>query len=245
MTVTPSHGAGGEIESDDGVRFHGARTGVAVRERAHGGYVGSEDKAQAVDAVDADVADGSAGRERGIVDPGAWAAFGRIGKLGVCELWLADAAFGDPPSHDVEATVVAHVLGHTEGDAGGVGCGEHLLDLAGVQGQRLFAQDGFAVFCGEQDMGKVKRVRGDDEDGVDFRRGAEGFGSVEDERDGELAGTGLGLGGIATPQTDELRVLRLEKALHEPLGGVMSKAEDAVSGHKLLRAAPELLGDAY
>ena len=88
------------------------------------------------------------------------------------ELRLADAAFGDPLADDIKAAVVAHILGHAEDNVGGLRRGQHLLDFTRIQGQWLFAQDGFAVFCREQDMGKMQRVGRDDEDGVDLRRSA-------------------------------------------------------------------------
>ena len=127
----------------------------------------SEDVAEGVDAVDADIGDGAAAGEGGVGDPLARCERAGVGVERVGEQRGADAAGGDLLAEIVEGAVEAEVLADAEEEPGGLGGFVHCAGLAGVHGERLFAQDGFAVAEGEQGVFEVVGVGAGDEDGVD------------------------------------------------------------------------------
>src|SRR6185437_6568158 len=237
-----AHGSRGEIKSHDSMRFDPAGSRVGVCERSNGGdprgFAAAENIAQRIEAMDADVADWTSERDVRVVNPLAGAAGRGVGELRLGKLRLADAAFGDPVAHEIEATVVAHVLGHAQTDIGALRGGKHLVDFLGVHGQGLFAQNVLAMLRREQNVFEVQHVGRDDEDRVNVGRGAEFGGRAEDVRDRVFARVRLGFGGVAPPEAGDLGGGGSAEARHKATNRMVAEPENAEANHD----PPSLLG---
>ena len=181
--------------------------------------------------MDGHVADRAAQREGGIVDPLPRTSLGRIAELRVGKHRLADASLVDRLPHALHAGVVAHVLGHAEGDARLGLRGQHPLDLAGVHRQRLLAKHRLAVLEREQNVVQMQRVGRGDEDRVDLGRGAQGLGGLKNMCDGVVAGVRPPLGQVAPPEPHQARLPRRGEGGNQPLFRMVPEAENAVANH--------------
>src|SRR5579884_784548 len=138
--------------------FHVAGFCVLVCKGADAGDVGREDKAQGIEAVNGDIADGATEGEFGVVYPGTRTTRGFITELRMHQHRCADASFGDPFADELDARVIAHVLRYSEDNPRSAGGEEHLFCLCCVHRQWFFAQDVLAILRGKQNVRKVQSV---------------------------------------------------------------------------------------
>ncbi len=163
-----------------------------------------------------------------------------VGVLRVSELRGADAASGDRLTEVIQRVVVTEVLAHAEEGASGFGSGLHLGGLTGIEGEGLFAEDGFAVAEGEFGVRKVQGVGSSDEYSLDFRRGAELFGGGEGVQVVRLR---VGCGGfwVAPPKADEFCLGGLGEGGDEAARGVVAEAKDGEACFKHVGGTPPRL----
>lgn len=219
-------GSAGELEKrgggvfDQGVEGEGGFESVAVGD-------GPAEIHKQVEAVGAEIEDGSGASDGGIVAPGVFRGRRVAGKV--------HAGGDDFPDHPVvnplpdlfvtpiEALVVADHEAHVVPGAGV----DHALRIGGVGGDGLFAEDVFAGLGRQFSEVGVGTGRGADEDGVEGGVGEEAGGVGVDVFDAKVGGEALGFGGIATHDGVQAMAGRALHGGGDVFTNDVARAEDA------------------
>ena len=166
---------------------------------------------------------------RGVEQPLRGIEAGAEAELGVEHAHLADGPGGQPFPHLDHPRDEARPHRLHQEQLSRARRGDHLLGLAGVEGERLFAQHRLARLQGEQGVLAVERVRTGDVDDVDVGVGDELGVRAVAPRDPEAVSEGVGRVEGAGADRGDLGVRNhghpLGELLRHPAGGEESPAD--------------------
>ena len=177
--------------------------------------------------MDADVGQGTATGQSGIVDPGPGALVGRITELDPDLFHPADLPGHQEIPDQGDALAEAEDLRHTQWEVCIARSRRHLAGLATIHGQGLLAQHRVAGRQRGQYIRMMAGVRGSHQDGVHLAAAAELLDTGEGMRDAVALGGGPGRLRVPSGEGGHPAPLRGREPGHQAFDRMQAETDDA------------------